>query len=698
LVESVGVKIVVLTTSDEHVATINSALREVGHATHCERIDQPNDVDDALSRMAPDLVVFFPDDAPRFDIATVASQVARAACNPPLLLVRQRVDEQVIAADMESGARDVVSLTHKNRFVAVAERELQAQRMRTALDNMLSSASVYKRELRDLMDGASDAIADVQEGILVAANPAWLALFDYASEEDVHGLPIMDLYRADEHPAVKGALVACLKGKWNDESLHVHGRKADGGEIPMQIRLERTTLDGDPTVRVIVPIETPAEQSPIELLEQAVYKDPSTGFYHRHHFLEKLGERVATPLEGGVRAMVYIRPDNFARVHSDIGLLATESLLMRLAELLKEFMQPPDLYGRFGGTMFVALLERGNMGDVEAWAENLRKSIAEQVFEVDRQSTSLTCTIGLGELDQDQNSLTETLGAVEQACRQGRDAGGNRVQITVGSSASMTTRKRDELWVPRLRNALMQNRLRLVHQPVTGLNREIEGVFDTRVRLLDENDDLILPSEFMPAAERAGMAKNIDRWVIGASFSFCAAKRPNLVFVRLSCESVVDESLLSWLDARQQKARIQAGQICFQVTEDVAAQQLKRTKEVSEQLKAKGYKFAIDHLGTGRDSLQLIKHIPMDYTKIDGSLMQGLHRDQDSQKRVGDLAQAARNEKIYTIAERVEDAQTMAVLWQLGIAHIQGNYNQMHGLVLEDSQTVRGLSLEAAES
>jgi EAL domain-containing protein (putative c-di-GMP-specific phosphodiesterase class I) len=103
-------------------------------------------------------------------------------------------------------------------------------------------------------------------------------------------------------------------------------------------------------------------------------------------------------------------------------------------------------------------------------------------------------------------------------------------------------------------------------------------------------------------------------------------------------------------------------------------------------------------LGTGRDSLQLIKHIPMDYTKIDGSLMQGLHRDQDSQKRVGDLAQAARNEKIYTIAERVEDAQTMAVLWQLGIAHIQGNYNQMHGLVLEDSQTVRGLSLEAAES
>ncbi len=694
--DSVGVKIVVLTTNDEHVATINTALREVGHAAHCTRVEQPNKVEETIEQDSPELVILFADDAPRFDVATVATQIARSAQKPPLLLVRQHVDEQIIAADMESGARDVVSLTHRNRLVAVVERELQAQRMRSALDGVLSSANVYKRELRDLMDGASDAIADVQEGIVVAANPAWLSLFDYTAEEDIQGQPVMDLYRTSDHPAVKGALVACLKEKWNDERLSVVGQKADGAEIPMEIRLERTTLDGDPAVRVIVPIETPADQNPVDLLERAVFKDPSTGFFHRHYFLERLAERVKQPLDGGVRALVYIRPDNFARVHDDIGLLATEALLMRLAELLREFMQPPDLYGRFGGTMFVALLERGNMADVEAWAENLRKSVAEQVFEVEQQSTSLTCTIGLGELDHDEQGVTEALGDVEKACRLGRDTGGNRIQVTASSSASSNSRKQDELWVPRLRHALMQNRLRLVHQPVTGLNREIEGVFDTRVRLLDEHDELILPSEFMPAAERAGLAKNVDRWVIGASFSFCAAKMPNLVFVRLSRDSVLDDSLLNWLDARIQKARIQSAQICFQVTEDVAAQQLKKTKQLAEMLKTAGFKFAVDHLGTGRDSLQVIQHIPMDYTKIDGSLMQGLHRDQDTQKRVGELAAAARDASIYTIAERVEDAQTMAVLWQLGVAHIQGNYNQNHGLILEDTQSVRGLSLSAS--
>jgi EAL domain-containing protein (putative c-di-GMP-specific phosphodiesterase class I) len=262
----------------------------------------------------------------------------------------------------------------------------------------------------------------------------------------------------------------------------------------------------------------------------------------------------------------------------------------------------------------------------------------------------------------------------------------------------MRTRQTDDLWVQRIRHALMKNRLRLVHQPVTSLNEDIDGVFDTRVRLLDEQDQLVLPSEFLPAAERAGMVKNIDRWVIGASFSFCAAKHPTLVFVRLSRDSVVDPTLLDWLQARRRHLRIKPGQICFQVAEEVAVQQLKQSKQLAEMLRGAGFRFAVDHIGNGRDSAGLIKHIPMDYVKIDGSLMQGLHLDKETQQTVGQLAQVAKDLGIRTIAERVADANTMAVLWQLGIAYIQGNYSQMRGVVLEDTMSVRSLNLSLAES
>ncbi len=696
--DSVGVQIVVLTSSDDNVAAVNSILREGGFASHCTRLAQQNELGellDAATSRPVDLLLLFADES-RFDIAGVARLLAEREQAPPLLLARERVDEQAIAEAMKCGARDVVSLTHRNRLLAVIERELQAHRLRLTLDKLLSSANAYKQELRKLMAGASDAIVDVQEGIIVAANPAWLALLGYADDAELSGEPFMDLFRKSDRPGLKGALVACLKNKWQGESLHVVAHQADGNELPLDIRLEKVSIDGEPAVRVLVPMDANAEKTPSELLENAVCKDPSTGFYHRHHFLERLHARLADPLAGGVRALVYIRPDNFARVHNDIGLLATEALLLRLAELLREFMQPSDLYGRFGGTMFVALLERGTLGDVEAWAEALRRAVAEQVFEVEQQSTTLTCTIGLVEVEQELNAPATLLEEAEKACRQGREAGGNRVQLARISSGSTSIRQADALWVPRLRHALMKNRLRLVHQPVTSLNEEIEGVYDTRVRLLDEQDELVLPGEFMPAAERNGLLKNIDRWVIGASFSFCAAKRPNLVFVRLSRDSLLDDTLFDWLQARLRNSRVRAEQICFQVSEEVVAQQLKHAKAVAGQLRAVGFRFAVDHLGTGRDSPQVLKHVPMDYVKIDGSLMQGLHRNQEAQKLVGKLATLAREQRINTIAERVEDANTMAVLWQLGIAHIQGNYSQMHGVVLEDTQTIRGLGARTA--
>jgi EAL domain-containing protein (putative c-di-GMP-specific phosphodiesterase class I) len=325
------------------------------------------------------------------------------------------------------------------------------------------------------------------------------------------------------------------------------------------------------------------------------------------------------------------------------------------------------------------------MNDVEAWAEQVRKAVAGRVFEVDNQSTTLTCTIGLTEIGAESQSVADMLTAAEKACRAGRDAGGNKVELCDSTSATQRVRTLDAMWVPRIRAALMQNRFRLVHQPIASLTEEVQGMFDTLVRMVDETGNLVLPNEFVPPAERAHMIKNVDRWVIGASLSFCATKQPTLVFVRLSRDSVLDETLPEWLSARLRSMKVPAQRLCFQVSEEVAAAQIRQTKDLAEKLAAAGFLFAVDHLGTGRDSAQLLHHIPMQFTKIDGSLMQGLHSDPDQQRKVANLAQVARKLNIRTVAERVEDAKTMAVLWQLGIAYFQGNFVQTRGVVLESA-------------
>lgn len=679
---SVGIPLIVISRSDDHATTINSVLRDSGHPVHCQRVNDLPTLVDRLTSQPPEMVLFFTGDTD-LDFSAAAAAVSQCSPPPPLLMVQAQVDEPGIAAAMENGARDVVSLTHRNRLRAVVGRELHAYRLRLALEGVLSSARQYKQELRSLMSGASEAIADVHDGIIVAVNPAWAALLGVEAEEDLIGQPFMDLFREADQATLKGALVACLKDKWQQDGvLPVVAYRRDESELPLELRLKRVTVDGDPAVRIVVPADRQPEDAPEDLLEQAVAKDPSTGFYQRQYFLEHLTERLASQQAGGIRALAYIRPDHFARVQSDVGLLGTEPLLMRLAQLLREFMQPADLYGRFGGTMFTVMVERGTLTDVQAWANQLRKAVANQVFEVDTQSTSMSCTIGLCEVRASDQNPGELLAEAEQACRRGRDQGGNRVVLSDTTGITERLRQTDTLWVARIRAALMQNRLRLVHQPVVGLHEEVQGVLDTRVRLIDEQGEPVLPADFIPAAERAHMMKNIDRWVIGASFSFCVAKQPNLVFVRLSRDSVLDDSLLEWLKARALSMRLKPSQVCFQISEELALQQLKQAKELAEKLREAGFFFAVDHLGAGRDSSQLLGHLPMQFVKVDGSLMQGLHRDKDLQRKVGEIAARARELKIKTIAERVENANTMAVLWQLGISFVQGNFTQTHGVVL----------------
>lgn len=682
--DAVGVPLIVVSQHDDNLAAINSALREAGHAVHCTRATDPNSLEEAISTQPPELVLIFADESD-LDLAGLSGTIYRRTPPIPVLLVRQQVTERILADALAAGVRDVVSLAHRTRLQAVVERELRTRRLQAALDGVLSSASQYQQELRSLMQGATEAIADVQEGIVISANPAWLSMFALDTEQDLLGQPFMDLFGDKDQPSLKGALQACLKGKWTDSLLQVTGQRRDQSTLALELRLERVTVDGEAAVRVIVPAERPAEGPPEDLLGEALCKDPSTGFLLRHHFLERATERLATPAAAGVRALLYIRPDHFSRVHGDVGLLGTEALIMRLGELLRELLQPNDLCGRFGGTIFTALLERGTMHDVEAWAEQVRKAVASRVFEVDHRSTTLTCTIGVTEIDQSEASLPELLTAAEKACRAGRDAGGNKIELCDTTSATQRLRIADATWVPRIRTALMQNRFRLVHQPIASLTEEVQGMFDTLVRMVEEDGSLILPGEFVPPAERANLIKNIDRWVIGASLSFCSAKEPTLVFVRLSRDSVIDDTLPEWLGARLKSLRVPAQRLCFQVSEEVAAQHLKEAKTLAERLAAGGFLFAIDHVGTGRDSAQLLRHVPMQFMKIDGSLMQGLQRDPDQQRKVAQLVQVAHKLGIRTIAERVEDAKTMAVLWQLGIGYFQGNFVQTRGVVLESA-------------
>jgi diguanylate cyclase (GGDEF)-like protein len=693
--DSAGVSVLIITAQEDNVSAINQSLREAGVAAHCTRIEKVATLEDSICAHNPELLLLI---AAHNDPKLQQAAELRDRANPklPLLLVSDLIDEETILTALQNGARDIISINNPARFCAVAKRELHSYRLEKSLEQVMASARQYKQELKSLKLVTLEAIADVQEGIIVNANPAWLELFSF-TDTDLSGQPFMDLCSETDRPAMKGALVACQKGKWLDSKLEIRGVNQESGEFPISLNLAQVEHDGEAAIRIMVIPEQSEDDTPQILIEEALQRDQATGFYNRSHFLNTVDARLAKPPAGGVRAIAYIRPDRFAKAVTDIGLIGTEVIITQLAQILREFIQPNDIYGRFGGTIFTVMLERGTMSDVEAWAEQLLVAINENIFDHENSSTVLTCTIGLCEADSAKQKINELLSEAEHTCKQGRVAGGDRIELSESSGAAKEIRQDDSIWVPKIRGAIMENRLRLEHQTIGSLNDDIDNAYDTLVRMLDEDGNIILPGEFMPAAERTGLCKNIDRWIISASISFCAANNPAIVFIRLSRDSLLDETLPDWISHQAQEKGVTTNKLCFEVAEILAAKHMKQTQNIATTLKKLGCKFAIEHFGKLDDSGRLLPYIPMDFVKIDGSLMQGLHKNQNEQTKVKELARQAHELGIKTIAERVQAANTMAVLWQLGISHIQGNYVQSQEIVIEDKSQA-GLTTKAVET
>ena len=641
MAEQGAVPMIVMTRSQDHVEAINSTLRKAGHPVHCTWLPDARDLGDALTQLNPEMLIAFIEEL-GVELAAIMKVRQQTAPEMPVLIVRENVDEAAIAEAMRLGAQDVVTLANRSRLQSVAARELRAYRLERALSTTLSSAREYREQLQNFLEGSADAITHVQEGIIVDANRAWLELFGYSGDDALKGMPLMDLFELETHPALKGALVACLQGKWTDHGLKVRALLSDGSVLPLVLTLTKADYENEPATRISIPAHKKKDHDLEVQLANAVKSDASTRFLQQHYLIAAIRERCAHPIKGGIRQFAYIKPDRFLDIQNTIGVLSSEDFMAQLAELMRAQLTATDLCGRFGGNGILVMLERGTAKDVETWAENIVKRVNDHNFVFEVKNLSATVTVGLGLLPPGNPDVDAAVGDAINAARRGRELGGNQMYAVDKADTDTRVQAYDKIWVKHIKSALMENRFRLVQQPIASLLGEDKGMFDVLVRMLDEQGNEVLPAEFIAAAERNDLMKNIDRWVIGASMSFAANRKASCIFVRVSRDTILDKSLMGWLATQLKSLKIESKRLCIQVSEEIAMQYVRQTKELADSLRKLGFRFALEHFGTGRDPLKLLAGIGMNFIKIDGSLMQGLSTNQLQQQRVKGLVEAAK--------------------------------------------------------
>ncbi|MEX2494762.1 MAG: GGDEF domain-containing protein [Woeseia sp.] len=693
-----SISIAVLSSNQDDVDLVNRTLRDAGHAAHCHWVATPNALDGTLESRAIEMVVVNCD---RYSdtIRQVIEQKDAFLPEVPVIAIGSSVDEGKIQDAMAQGACDLVSIERKERLQAVVTREMRAFRLERALNSTISSATEYRRQLNDYMQDSSTAIAYVQEGIVTHVNAAWLRIFRVVDKDDVTGLPLMDNFDTGSQAAIKGAIVATTKGKWESgEKLRAKAKAGEQETLVLDLEFQLTDFDGSPHVQIKIAPPPPVEEEPVKLAHEALKRDPTTLFFHRAEFVERLTKRISDKPKSGLHVLALIKPDHFAEVRKVVGILPTEEVLSQLAEEVRKRMHPRDIAGRFEGTSIMVLLERGTERDAQAWSQQLVDHVREFDFDVGERTVNLTCTVGICAVSGIYSSLEELVVAVVGAQLNAKKKGGNCVFLNESTEADTRLRRYDEIWVRLIKAALMENRFRLAQLPIAGLRSETEAMYDLLVRMVDEQGNTLLPSDFLPAAERNNLMKTIDRWIIGAAMDFCLENKASGVFVRLSRQSLQDTTLVEWMRQEFRNRKLEPRRICIQIPEEEAAKYIKPTKQVVEQFRELGVLFALQHYGVDKNRFQILDILKPDFVKIDGELMHTLPTDTAMQESVRLVTEAAEERGIRTIAERVENANAMAVLFQLGIHFMQGHYVHEPEVVLQEPPGVSQTTLDAMGS
>ncbi|HEY4732087.1 MAG TPA: EAL domain-containing protein, partial [Gammaproteobacteria bacterium] len=231
-------------------------------------------------------------------------------------------------------------------------------------------------------------------------------------------------------------------------------------------------------------------------------------------------------------------------------------------------------------------------------------------------------------------------------------------------------------WVPRIRDALANNKFRLLFQPVINLSTGVTQHYEALIRMTGDKDELITPDKFIPIAERMGLIHDIDLWVVKHAIDVLhqlPAHQSNLSLnINLSSHAFQDPALLPLVRDRLASTGVAANRITFEITETAAVANFEQTREMVCQLRELGCSFALDDFGAGFSSFNYLKQFPVDYQKIDGGFITNLVNDPIDQTLVKSIIEIARTLGKHTVAEFVESAEVLNMLKEYGANYAQG--------------------------
>jgi diguanylate cyclase (GGDEF)-like protein/PAS domain S-box-containing protein len=595
----------------------------------------------------------------------------------PIVIITGLDDEDTALKALHAGAQDYLI---KGQIRGDAVRRA----VRYAVERKRGEEEVARlgRQNELILNSAAEGICGLDaSGRISFANPAaarmlgWQVddLIGMAMHEVAHGADPSEAGHPDDDCLVHLSLTEGEPRTIDNDSF----RRRNGTTFPVECT-STPIVEGGQLLGAVLTFNDITERKRFETqLQYLADQDALTGLFNRHRFEEELNRQLADSAHyGGGGALLIVDLDNFKYVNDAFGHHAGDELIRSVAGLMSRRLRSADVIARLGADEFGILLSGVDAAEARSVATSLVDLIRGHTSTVGDRALRITASIGLTLLDRAELTAEQLLVEGDVAMYEAKDAGRDTVQAHRAGASPKAPHQTGLAWTDRIKTALERD-LFVVHcQPIVQLGDDPGARYELLIRMAGEDDDLVPPAAFLPAAERFGLAPDIDAWMVRRAVDLVDAERTAgrsvVLEVNVSARSIVEADFPMTIERALEEGSIDPASLVFEITETAAIANMEQARRFASRIRKMGCEFALDDFGAGFGSFHYLKHLSVDYLKIDGEFVRGLARSKIDQRMVKAMVEIARGLELRTIAECVETAESLQLLQEYGIDFAQG--------------------------
>jgi diguanylate cyclase (GGDEF)-like protein len=403
--------------------------------------------------------------------------------------------------------------------------------------------------------------------------------------------------------------------------------------------------------------------------------DELTGYFNRSHLLTTLGDaivnakRLREPL-----AFLLVTVDNFRAINAAYGYDIADQVFAAVARRIKSVLREGDAIGRYSGNKLGLVLMKCDDEELHHVAERFHAAVRNDVIDTEGGSVAATVSIGGISLPRHAGSVKDAMARVQEALELARMRGHGRFVAYSNSPHRVALRHENAVRSAELVAALNERRLKFAFQPIVDLRDRRPVYYEALIRLERRDGTLMEAGEFVPLAERLGLIRLLDFRSLELALEVIRTAPEARLSLNVSGETIGDATWFAHLAAATKNNRSIAGRLTVEITESAVIRNVEEASHFVAALHDLGCRIAVDDFGAGFSSFRNLRVLDVDVVKIDGSFIENLSRNTDDQAFVRALVELARNFGIETVAEWVQDEETIERLAEWGVDQVQGNF------------------------